>query len=304
MQGRFGGLYCAAITPFKHDEVDVDALIMHLHTLKAEGCHGALLMGTTGEGPSLSVEERKRIIDASVSANTGLVLMAGTGTPNLPETIVLTRYAYDHGIDAALVVPPYYFRSASVEGLYRFYAALFDKAVPSDRALLAYHIPQVSGVAIPPQLLERLIDQYGLRMAGVKDSGGDMSYAAGLIDAFPTLDVFVGSEKLLYAGMQCGAVGCITAGANVLAPQAVAIWNAWQHGGDPSTLQTELSAARSILDRYAPAAASLKQLLNMRYGGESWEVRPPLVEHDQTVMRELTGAMKALQPDPLPWLKR
>lgn len=287
MYGQFTGVYCAAVTPMRGTDVDLTALITHLRALKADGCDGVLLMGTTGEGPSLSLSEREAIVSAAVEAQTGLKLMAGTGTPNLPETIQATRRAFELGADAVVVIPPYYFRTATEAGLLAYYRAVLDAAVPEGKALFAYHIPQVSGVAVPSSILEKLAAEYEARFGGVKDSGGDMSYAGGLIQSTPHLDVFVGSEKLLLTGLQQGAAGCITAGANVLAARAVAVYQAWKRGENADALQAELSVARTILDGYAPAPSSLKALLSVRYSGDSWDVRLPLLPLPEAQRAEL-----------------
>lgn len=294
MYGQFTGVYCASVTPMKGADIDTAALVTHLHALKAEGCDGVLLMGTTGEGPSLSLAEREAIVAAAVAANTGLTLMAGTGTPNLPETIQATRRAFELGADAVVVIPPYYFKAASEAGLLAYYRAVIEAAVPEGKALFAYHIPQVSGVAVPLSILEQLAAEYGARFGGVKDSGGDMSYAGALIESTPQLDVFVGSEKLLLTGLKQGAAGCITAGANVLAARAAAVYQAWKRGESAEALQAELSAARTVLDGYAPAPSSLKALLSSRYGGESWDVRLPLLPLSETHRAELRSKFAAV----------
>lgn len=302
MEGRFSGVYCAAVTPMRGGEVDTEALITHLKTLAAEGCDGALLMGTTGEGPSLNNAERERILSAAVAANTGLKLMAGTGTSSLPETIAATKRAFDLGIPAVVVVPPFYFRNVSIDGLYAFYSAVIEQAVPSDGALLAYHIPPVSGVALPKALLARLVDTYGDRLAGVKDSGGDMAYSLDLLESLPSLDVFVGSERLLLQGLKAGAAGCITAGANVLAPFCAGVYKAWKNGEPAEALQEHLTNARLMIEAVAPAPATYKSLLALRHGGDGWDVRPPLLNHDAATIDGLIERLRGLDPAPLTWL--
>lgn len=302
MQGRFTGVYCAAVTPMRGQHVDTDALQWHLTTLAAEGCDGALLMGTTGEGPSLSLAERETIMTAAVSAKSGLRLLAGTGTPSLPETIQATRRAFDLGADGVVVVPPYYYRNAPVDGLRAFYAEVIRQAVPSDGALLAYHIPPVSGVAVPRELLSPLVDEFGAQMAGVKDSGGDIAYSVDMASALPSLDVFVGSERLLLAGLQAGAVGCITAGANVLAPYCAAVYRAWRDGGQAEALQEKLTAVRLAIEAVSPAPATYKALLALRHGGEGWDVRLPLLNHPGKVIDALIDRLAALDAEALPWL--
>jgi len=276
-------------------EVDTAALMLHLHALKSEGCDGVLLMGTTGEGPSLALYERERIVSDAVYAKTDLKILAGTGTPNLPETIKATRRAFELGADGVVVIPPYYFKAASEAGLLAYYSAVIDEAVPEGKALFAYHIPQVSGVAVPISVLEALAERYGERFAGVKDSGGDITYAATIIQNAPDLDVFVGSEKLLLTGLRLGAAGCITAGANVLAARAVAVYQAWRRGEDADGLQTTLSAARTVLDGYAPAPSALKALLSAQYGGEAWDVRLPLLPLPETQRAEFIEKFDAVR---------
>lgn len=302
MQGRFTGVYCAAVTPMRGQQIDIEALQTHLAALAAEGCDGVLLMGTTGEGPSLSLAERETIMRAAVAADTGLKLLAGTGTPSLPETIGATRRAFELGAAGVVVVPPYYFRGASAEGLRAFYAAVIAQAVPADGALLAYHIPPVSGVSVPREILAPLVDEFGPRMAGVKDSGGDLTYSVDMAANLPSLDVFVGSERLLLSGLQAGAVGCITAGANVLAPYCVAVYRAWKAGQPADQQQDYLTTLRMMVEAVAPAPATYKGLLARRYGGESWDVRLPLLNHPADVISGLIDRLQALDPTALPWL--
>ena len=302
MQGRFTGIYCAAVTPMRGEQIDIDALQKHLTTLAAEGCDGVLLMGTTGEGPSLSQAEREAIMKAAVDADTGLKLLAGTGTPSLPETIQATRRAFELGVEGVVVVPPYYFRNAPAEGLRAFYATVIKQAVPEGGALLAYHIPPVSGVAVPRDILAPLVDEFGPRMAGVKDSGGHLDYSIDMASNLPSLDVFVGSERLLLAGLQAGAVGCITAGANVLAPYCAAVYRAWKDGQPAEGLQDRLTAARLMIEAVAPAPATYKGLLALRHGGDGWNVRLPLLDHPAEIIDQLAERLQSLDVNALPWL--
>lgn len=302
MQGRFTGVYCAVVTPMHGQHIDTEALQKHLTTLAAEGCDGVLLMGTTGEGPSLSQAEREVIMKAAVEARTGLKLLAGTGTPSLPETIEATRRVFELGAEGVVVVPPYYFRNASIEGLRAFYAAVIDQAVPENGALLAYHIPPVSGVAVPREILSPLVDEFGPRMAGVKDSGGQIEYSIDMASNLPSLDVFVGSERLLLAGLQAGAVGCITAGANVLAPYCMAVYKAWKNGHPAEELQERLTAVRLMIEAIAPAPATYKGLLALRHGGDGWDVRLPLLNHPAKAIDGLVERLQALDIQALPWL--
>src|SRR6266540_1720626 len=149
-QHPLAGVYAAAVTPLKHDStLDLDSVPALLNFYASRGCHGIVLFGTTGEGPSFSPKERETLMRTACEYRqqiTDFRLIAGTGTPSLSETIELTRLAFDLGYDAALVVPPYYFRKASDDGLFKWFSEVIQKAVPSDKYILGYHFPNVAGI--------------------------------------------------------------------------------------------------------------------------------------------------------------
>jgi 4-hydroxy-tetrahydrodipicolinate synthase len=233
-----------------------------------------------------------------------LPLLVGTGTPSLADSIWLTRRAFMHGADAVVVVPPYYYKSLTTEGLTAYFRQLIENAVPDHGMLLLYHIPQVTGIPITFAVLEGLLEKEADRLVGVKDSSGDIDHARRLCVAFPGLRVFVGSDSLFLAGLEAGAAGCITAGANVLAPLATALYRAFQEGGDKAvSLQARLSAARVVLERHPPFPAALKSLLAFRYSSPEWRVRPPLAPLSQAEFGTLKQSLDELNlGDLLPWL--
>ena len=157
---HLAGIYAAAITPLTSDfSPDLDALPGLLDFLSQRGCHGILLLGTTGEGPSFSTFERLAIWQAACTyrlLHPKIKLFVGTGTPSLSETISLTRAAFEMGVDGVVVLPPYYFRNVSEEGLFQWFSSLIQQAVPEDRALLYYHIPPITGIPISLDFLARL----------------------------------------------------------------------------------------------------------------------------------------------------
>ncbi len=285
------GVICAAVTPLKNGKPDADNLQRHLRRLAAEGCDGVLLLGTTGEGPSMGMAERSDIVEAAVAAKAGMKILVGTGTPSLSDTIHLTRRAFEQGADAVVTLPPYYFKKASDAGVIDYFKQVFDEAVPDDKLLLLYHIPQVSGMPVTLGVLEGVMKYAGNRMAGIKDSGGEIDHARELCQKFPELRVFVGSDSLLLDGLCAGAAGCITAAANVIAPLAVKTYRAFIAGEDADPLQEVLSQARAVMDAYQPFPPSLKSILAHQYGTEGWEVRPPLTplpaDQQQELLRRL-----------------
>ncbi|MBC8496438.1 MAG: dihydrodipicolinate synthase family protein [Anaerolineales bacterium] len=279
---NLAGVYAAALTPLKADfSPDLEAIHPLLAFYAQRGCHGALLLGTTGEGPSFAPEERTAIYRAALRVRQEFPdfrLMAGTGTPSLAETTSLTRAAFDLGFDAVVVLPPYYFRKATDEGLLAWFNKVIEQAVPSDGALLGYHIPGVSGVPLSLDLLSRLKDAHPQRFAGIKDSSGDPKHAEQLGARFGSdLTVLTGDDRLLSFAMQNQAAGCITAMANLFSPSLRIVWDAHQRGDDDLNTQAQLDAWRTVLESYQPYATSLKKLMHRMHGFPEWPVRPPLL---------------------------
>ncbi|MEJ2263224.1 MAG: dihydrodipicolinate synthase family protein [Anaerolineales bacterium] len=301
---RLRGIVPAVVTPLNaFDQPDLESLQRHICVLAQEGCDGILLLGTTGEGPSMGLSEREAILDAGLEAAEDLFVMVGTGLPSLSDSLYLTRRAYQLGADVAVVLPPYYYKRVTDQGLLDFYRRLFDQAVPEAGMLMLYHIPQVTQVPLSFGLIEELVNISDGHLVGIKDSSGDLAHAKELCECFPQIRIFVGTDKLLLAGLRSGAAGCITAGANILAPLDVAVYRAFLSNQDAEPLQSQLTAAREILERYQPFPAGIKSLLALRYGNQSWNVRPPLVPLSKKDHIDLLSALRNLNLDNhLPWL--
>ena len=189
------GVICATLTPFISDIglVDYEWIPAHLRFLESHGIHGVLALGTTGEGPSLGLSERQRVLDLVLSHRGGLAVIAGTGCAALAETVTLSQYALDHGADAILVMPPFYFKNGRPEGMLNYYRALCD-ALPEDARLLLYHIPAVTAVPITPLMIEGLLASHAHQFYGIKDSSGDIQHTMNLIQRYPQLQIFSGSD--------------------------------------------------------------------------------------------------------------
>jgi len=298
------GVYSAAVTPLKADfSPDLEAIASLLGFLVERGCHGILLLGTTGEGPSFSLEERLGIFRAALqvremhqSVQDGTCkLLAGTGTPSLTETISLTHSAFDLGYDGVVVLPPYYFRKATDEGLFHYFRDLINKAVPSDGFLLGYHIPGLAGIGFSPDLLARLKDAFPNQFAGIKDSSHEADFVRGLGKRFGSdLLVLTGTDSYLQLALENQAAGCITAPANLISPDLRKIWDAFPRGEEVSVLQRRVIEIRQILEKYPPFPPTLKALLARQHGFPRWPVRPPLEEllpaSVEKVIEEFTAA--------------
>jgi 4-hydroxy-tetrahydrodipicolinate synthase len=275
------GIYAAAVTPINLDgSIAIEEIPRFLSWLSKRGCHGALILGTTGEGPSFSTEERIRIFQASVKVReekADFRLLAGTGTPSLEETILLTKSAFDNGFDGVVVLPPYYFHQATDNGLFTWYQELINRSVPQDGYLFGYHFPAQSGVPIPLSVISRLKKQYPIQFAGFKDSTKEAEYAqliSSTLDGDPV--AFVGNDIFLSQTLRIGGSGCITAMCNLSSPTLRKIWNDFQNGMDTQLDQDEINKKRYILNDFRPFPATIKFLLAEIYGFPVWSVKFPL----------------------------
>jgi len=214
-------------------------------------------------------------------------LLAGTGSPSLDESITLTRAAFDFGYDGVVVLPPYYFRKVTDDGLFHWYDSLIRQAVPEGGYMLGYHIPTTSGVPLSLDLLSRLKDTHPQKFAGIKDSSSDPDHAVALGGRFgKDLLVFSGNDGLLLHALEHHAAGAITALANVYADLLRQVWNIYNQNGDAIEAQEDLDKRRKILDRYSPFPPILKALVARKFGFPHWPVKPPLLDvSDETLER-------------------
>jgi 4-hydroxy-tetrahydrodipicolinate synthase len=283
------GVIAAALTPLKDDySLALDDLAPFLGFLARRGNHGALLFGTTGEGPSFAPAERLALLRAALQVrevHPDFVLLAGTGTPSLQETIDLTRAAFDLGYDGVVALPPYYFRKASEEGLFAWFGEVLRRAVPVGGNLFGYHIPSVTSVPLSLDLLARLKDAFPDRFAGLKDSSSDPEYARQLGARFgEDLCVFSGNDALFSLALENSASGCITAMANLRSPDLRLVWDAHQAGKAHPQANARLVAARGVMDRYAPFPPLYKALLARLHAFPRWSLRPPLMALPEDVV--------------------
>jgi 4-hydroxy-tetrahydrodipicolinate synthase len=224
----------------------------------------------------------------------GFRFIAGVGTPSLSETIELTKLAFDLGYDAALALPPYYFRNASEAGLFNWFSELITQAVPSDGYLLGYHFPRVAGIGFSINLLARLKEAFPTQFAGIKDSSHDADLTRNLGEKFgDDLVVLTGTDSYVQLAMENKAAGCITAPANIISPELRHVWDLIREGKDASAAQAHVTELREILDKYPPFPPTLKALLHRLHGLPRWHVKPPLVDiteaMEEQIVSELTG---------------
>ncbi|MBT3337621.1 MAG: dihydrodipicolinate synthase family protein [Anaerolineae bacterium] len=293
------GIYAASITPTTGNgyALNPEPATAYLNFLAERGCHGALLFGTTGEGPSFSTNERKTLFKHAVAIRQKhplFRLLAGTGTPSLEETIELNQAAYETGFEATVVLPPFYFRNASEAGLFQWFDTVIKRSVPEGKYLLGYHIPKVSGIPLSHDLIARLKDAHPKKFAGIKDSSHDLEHARSLGKHFgKDLLVLNGTDSYLFDALNADAQGCITAPANIISPQLRNLWDAYQQGNETKSIQEEITHIRELLENYMPFPPILKALISTLYGFPRWPVRPPLDEASPERIEEATNAIKA-----------
>lgn len=294
------GVYAAAVTPLRaaslngnksDSALDLESVPVLLNFLASRGCHGAVLFGTTGEGPSFSPSEREALMRAANAYRDqmpGFRLIAGIGTPSLSETMDLTKLAFDLGYEAALALPPYYFRKATDDGLFNWFSELITKAVPSDKYLLGYHFPRVAGIGFSIELLARLKDAFPTQFAGIKDSSHDANLTRNLGEKFGyDLVVLTGTDSYVQLAMENKAAGCITAPANIISPELRKVWDLMREGNDASAAQAYVTELREILDKYPPFPPTLKAMLHRLHGLPRWHVKPPLVDITEAMEDQL-----------------
>jgi len=277
---RIKGVMAAGLTAFNDDlSVDTDLTLEHTAWLLEKGCDGVLLFGTTGEANSLSVDERLSFLDKVGASNLPKDrLMIGTGCCALPDTVALTKKSLEIGVEHVLMLPPFYYKNPSDEGLFTHFARAFE-AIGSDamKAYL-YHFPQMSAVPFSHDLIGRMLKEFPNTVCGVKDSSGDFENMKAMASKFPGFDVFAGTERYLLDVLKEGGVGTITATGNVTVGGCAKVYAAWKAGSaDAEALQEQLTRERLALQNY-PAAPALKELLARESGKASWRnVRAPFM---------------------------
>ncbi|HEU0274329.1 MAG TPA: dihydrodipicolinate synthase family protein, partial [Candidatus Udaeobacter sp.] len=252
---RIRGVLAPVVTPFKADlSPDSKRFIVHCDWLLSQNC-GLAVFGTNSEANSMSAEERMTLLDALVAAGTDSSrMMPGTGCCSIAETVELTKHAVNHGCAGVLMLPPFYYKNVSEEGLYRYFSEVMQRVGDARLKIYLYHIPPVAIVGITPKLVERLLNAYPTAIAGMKDSSGDWNNTKTFLDAFsgthgapPMFDVFVGSESFLLANMRHGGVGTISATANVNPAAIHKLYSEWKSADDAEQQQGQLNVVREVL---------------------------------------------------------
>jgi 4-hydroxy-tetrahydrodipicolinate synthase len=314
MSERIRGVLAPVVTPFKADLApDSQRFIAHCKWLLSQNC-GLAVFGTNSEANSLSMEERTMLLDELVAAGVDPSrMMPGTGCCSIMETVRLTVHAVEHGCAGVLMLPPFYYKDVTEEGLYCYFSEVVQRVGDARLKIYLYHIPPVAIVGITPKLVERLLKAYPNAIAGMKDSSGDWNNTKTFLDAFAetarpaptaraarTFDVFVGSESFLLANMRNGGVGTISATANVN-PAAIhklyAVASAVSADVDLEAQQSKLNVVREVFSsrKFPSMIATLKQAIAIYGHDPEWNrLRPPLVELTPEQAKTLAAELKAI----------
>jgi 4-hydroxy-tetrahydrodipicolinate synthase len=243
----------------------------------ATGCTGLAPFGTTSEANSLGLDERMELLEELVDDGIEPArLMPGTGTCSLSDTVVLTRHALDLGCGGVLMLPPFYYKGPSEEGLYRYFSQVIEGVGDDKLKVYLYHIPPVAQVGFSLPLIGRLVNAFPQVVVGLKDSSGDWSNTAAILAEYPQLEIFPGSEVFLLDGLRHGAAGCISATCNVSATAIRSVFDNWKTP-DADKLQAGITAIRKAIQAY-PMIPALKAIIAHYRADEGWaNVRPPFV---------------------------
>jgi 4-hydroxy-tetrahydrodipicolinate synthase len=291
------GVYSPVVTPFDRSLApDHQRYVRHCKWLVDQQV-GLAVFGTNSEANSMSVDEKKRLLDTLVGAGIPTDrMMPGTGCSALTDTVELTRHAVSVGCNHVLMLPPFYYKGVSDEGLFRSYAEVIERVGSDALRIYVYHIPQVSQVPLSLNLIERLLKHYPRIIAGTKDSSGDWNNTRAMLERFQPqgFDVFAGSENFLLATLRGGGAGCITATGNVNPAAIVALYENWR-GVDADARQKALDATRAVFARF-PMIPALKAAIGIYMHDRDWgTVRPPLVALNDGQREELESALAQLE---------
>ncbi|MDX1434436.1 MAG: dihydrodipicolinate synthase family protein [Gammaproteobacteria bacterium] len=291
------GVWSPALVAVRDDfSIDDERLVAHCRWLLEQGCHGLALFGTTSEANSFSVEERMAALEAVLAAGLPAEkMMVGTGCCALTDSVRLTRHAVDNGCNKVLMLPPFYYKGLSDAGLYRSYATVIDRIGDEALRVFFYHFPKLSGVPITFGLIEMLLADYPGTIAGLKDSGGDWSNTAALIERFPDMAIFPGSERYLLDGLRAGGTGCITATANVNAAAIRAVFDAWdKEAANSDELNRGIVDVRTALESQ-PLVPAQKYIIAHYRKDPAWaRVRPPMLDLSEKDGEALCARLEGL----------
>jgi 4-hydroxy-tetrahydrodipicolinate synthase len=275
----YGGVNAAVLTAMTPDlAIDLDPMAAHCRWLLANGCNGLGVLGTTGEANSLGVDERIALMEGLVERGIPAEkMLPGCGVPAITDTVRMARRAAELGARGVLVLPPFFYKNPSEDGLFAYYSEVAQR-LGGAAQIYFYHFPAQSAVPVTVPLIERLLRAHPGAFRGIKDSTGDWANTKSYIDAFARdgFEVYCGDDGHLLQVLQAGGAGSISAASNVSVAENARVYAAWDKPAGAEAQRT-LSAMRAAVTS-APLIPGLKALLARHTGRAGWEaIRPPHV---------------------------
>jgi 4-hydroxy-tetrahydrodipicolinate synthase len=287
MSPRLSGVIAAIATPVTPELApDVPRFTKLAQYLLDNGCDGLNVLGTTGEATSFSFEQRAGVMRAAAAELDRSRLMVGTGAASLAEATALTRLAAQLGFAGALVLPPFYYKDIAPQGVLDYFSALIATTKAQPIPIYLYNFPALSGVPYTREIVARLIEAFPDRLAGLKDSSGDMPYARALAKSHPGFAVFPSTEAVLGKARSDGFAGCISATANLNSDLCGQAWR----NGDERALERAV-AIRKLFDGKPLVAGVKAGLAHIHRDERLTRPMPPLVEWMEAERKWLAGAI-------------
>ena len=283
----FGGVNAAVLTAMNDDlSVDLDRMAAHCRWLLANGCNGLGVLGTTGEANSLGISERIAVLEGLAARGIPAArMMPGTGTTALTDTVLLTKKAEELGCRGALLLPPFYYKNPSDDGLLAYFGEVIQR-VGGEIKLYLYNFPQQSAIPFSVDFIGRLLKAYPGKVRGIKDSSGSYENGLAYVENFARdgFEVYAGDDTLLKPLLEKGSAGCITAASNVNCASGAVVYAGWNTPAGVAAHEVLAATRKAVIS--VPLISGLKALVARNTGNAAWEnIRPPHLR--------LTAAQKA-----------
>jgi 4-hydroxy-tetrahydrodipicolinate synthase len=291
----YGGINAAVVTAMNDDlSIDLDRLAAHCRWLMANGCNGLAVLGTTGEANSLGMSERMAVLEGLVARGIPAAkMLPGTGTTAITDTVMLTRHAEELGCRGALLLPPFYYKNPSDDGLLAYFNEVIQRVAGNIRIYL-YNFPQQSAIPFSVDFIARLLKTNAGKVKGIKDSSGNYENSLAYVEAFARdgFEVYAGDDSLLQPLLQKGSAGSITAASNVNCALGAEVYANWNNAAGTAS-QTVLTATRKAVTS-VPLIPGLKALVARNTGDARWlNIRPPHLKLTEAQTATLFNAFDA-----------
>jgi len=294
------GVYCASATPILADGTpDHENFAIHAKALIAEGCDGIALLGTTGEANSFSIAQRQALLDNVIAAGVDPQrLLPGTSQTNVADSAALVRHAVEAGVKACVVLPPFYYKGVSDEGLFRFYAELIEATKSDALRIVLYHIPPIAQVGISVELIARLREAFPGIIVGIKDSSGKLESMQNYASSFEDFSVLAGADPFMLPLLRSGGAGCITSSSNLIGKHLRVVFDNFHDESQNDRVeqaQQRINAWRDLSNAYVQLP-TVKAMLAKRRNHQGWtRLRPPLVELTEAEIATVWARMDELE---------